>query len=75
MPCAVKVKMPPPVIGPNYYIPYNPYFYIDVCAWCEDEFGPECIGRWSYNEKTMAFDFTNEKDAAYFKLRWGGVVP
>ena len=42
----------------------SPEYLAPVCDWCEDNFGDDWIYEWT------TFYFVNEKDAAFFALKW-----
>jgi hypothetical protein len=43
----------------------------DICIWAIEQFGlPGNRFTWHATESHMDFDFTDEKDAIHFMLRW-----
>ena len=43
----------------------------DICIWAIEQFGlPGNRCTWHATESHMDFDFTDEKDAIHFMLRW-----
>lgn len=43
----------------------------DICIWAIEQFGlPGNRFTWHATESHMDFDFTDEKDAVHFMLRW-----